>query len=649
MPPRTPNSTPEAPGPATPEAPPEAPRPGFGSPPPSSAPLGPSAPARSPSQTPQSLLQAADRSEWWHWWEYHRELYLELDRTLSLLQPRTPSDDPAAAALEGRRFGLSSGAVYGRIVPVLHEVLEEHADDSRMVRQTLLALGRMGEAPDAMAGRSTHAAILPFLADGNMGVVEGATIALGALASPEAVLTLRGLLLDDEQGRELAGGKVPVRVRALAAYGLGMSGGVEAPPAVRRYAVHALARALGSDVARYPDVQAAAVIALGLVPVDGLAAEGQEALPPAAGLDAQVDYLLEVLRDERGERMTRTHAPTALARLLVADPEGTAAQRGAVVESLLALTHPRSRGRVELVRSAVVAMGEFADADGDEDDRAMRDRLADLMKRGDVPTRRFATMALARCAGRKGAGAEPWAGVEDATRVFTRSLSRGKDREKPWSGLALGVLGYHLRQEGERLDDGAVKALHHTLGKVRQPMDAAALSLGAGLVYDPGAFDLIRERVEDTSDPQALAHLTLALGLLRERTGIHVLEAIMDESGHKPAVMEAAALGRAMMIDRELVGDLVERLDDCGCATSTRGVCRGLAWAGDQRAVTPLLQMVGDEDLSSGTRANAIEALGRVADRSAVPWDVRISAGLNYLDAPASLTDPTGYGILDTF
>ena len=78
-------------------------------------------------------------------------------------------------------------------------------------------------------------------------------------------------------------------------------------------------------------------------------------------------------------------------------------------------------------------------------------------------------------------------------------------------------------------------------------------------------------------------------------------------------------------------------------------MCRGLAWAGDQRAVTPLLRMVADEGLSSGTRANAIEALGRVADRSPVPWDVRISAGLNYLDAPASLTDPTGYGILDTF
>ena len=48
-------------------------------------------------------------------------------------------------------------------------------------------------------------------------------------------------------------------------------------------------------------------------------------------------------------------------------------------------------------------------------------------------------------------------------------------------------------------------------------------------------------------------------------------------------------------------------------------------------------------------RANAVEALGRIADRSNVAWDVRISRGLNYLDAPTSLTDPSGFGILDTF
>ncbi|MDA1265090.1 MAG: HEAT repeat domain-containing protein, partial [Planctomycetota bacterium] len=180
----------------------------------------PGAPTGGTAATPQSLLQAADKSEWWHWWEYHRELYLDLDQTLSRLHPRTPSDDPSAE-LEGRRFGLSTAAVYGRIVPAIHVALRDGSDDARVLRQGLLALGRIGEAPSGIEAPSLLATIRPYLADGNLGVVEGATIALGALASPEAVVTLRSLLLDDEQGREFVGGKVSVRVRALAAYGLG--------------------------------------------------------------------------------------------------------------------------------------------------------------------------------------------------------------------------------------------------------------------------------------------------------------------------------------------------------------------------------------------------------------------------------------------
>ena len=98
-----------------------------------------------------------------------------------------------------------------------------------------------------------------------------------------------------------------------------------------------------------------------------------------------------------------------------------------------------------------------------------------------------------------------------------------------------------------------------------------------------------------------------------------------------------------------LVDELVGRLDDCNCSVSVRGVGRALAWTADDRGILPLLALVEDRELPASTRANAVEALGRIADRSNVAWDVRISRGLNYLDAPTSLTDPSGFGILDTF
>ncbi len=611
----------------------------------------PAAPGASAVGTPRSLLAAADQSDWWHWWAYHKELYLDLDATLARLHPRTPASD-GTIDLTGRRNGLSAKVVYGRVVPSILKALADEASDPRLVRQSLLALGRMGEAPLDVDSPRIVDVITPYLSDGRLVVIESAAIALGALASPEAVMHLRSLLLDTEDGRALTGGgRVSIRVRALAAYGLGMCGGMDVSPAVRQYAVHALAEVLEDEDTDYPDVQAAAVIALGLVPVEGLAmdAASSEELPPGAGLDAQVQYLMAVLADERGPRMARTHAPTALARLLAVDPDGTRHLRDQVLTSLLGVTHPRSKARDDLRRSAVIAMGEVANSGGSAIDREVRAQLVELMKKGDVPTRHFATMALARAGGRVGTDAEPWVGAEQATKVFVRQLLKGKDRTRPWAGLALGVLAYHLRAEGESLDVDAVAALHHALGKVRQPLDAAALALGAGLVMDSGAYELVCARIDDTSDPVALEHLSLALGLLRERTGIHVLSAVMDDAKHKSGLMEAAALGRALIADRALVADLVGRLDDCDCAVSTRGVSRGLAWAGDHRAVLPLIGMLEDEELPSGTRANAIEALGRIADRSTIPWDVRISAGLDYLDAPTTLTDPSGFGILDTF
>jgi len=598
------------------------------------------------------LLDASDRSEWWHWWEYHRELYLDLDGSLTRLHPRTPAGAEGAMLLDGRRSGLSVELVYGRLVPTILTALEELDGDPRFTRQALLALGRIGEAPGTVEDAPrVLPALRARLADSRLAVTEAAAIAMGALASPESVVHLRDLLLDSPAGRELVGRqRVPVRMRALAAYGLAVSGGLEVSPAVRRYAVHALADVLHSDVGRYPDVQAAGVIALGLIPTGGLAARGGDAseLPPGAGIDSQITHLLGLLRDRRQPTMIRTHVPTALARLLAVEPEGTRGLREVVLTELLEVIAPRTAERIGLRRSAILAVGEIADAGDAPLDREARKRLTVALRSGDVPSRHFALIALARVGGRPGAD-ESLTGAEEIERVLVRELARGKSRSKPWAGLALGVLGHQLRGIGTNLEKATVDALHHALDTAGNPLDAAALALGSGLLLDNRARGLVLERLEETRDPATRAHVALALGLLRDRRSAMFLAEVMDEALHKPGLMEAAALARVLVADRGLVEDLVQRLDHCSCPTSTLGVCRGLAWAGDHRAVVPLLALLEDEALSPGTRANAVEALGRVADRSVIPWDVRISAGLNYLDAPTSLTDPSGFGILDTW
>ena len=63
---------------------------------------------------------------------------------------------------------------------------------------------------------------------------------------------------------------------------------------------------------------------------------------------------------------------------------------------------------------------------------------------------------------------------------------------------------------------------------------------------------------------------------------------------HDPVMMEYAALGRGLLGDRLLVPELIEKLDECACWASTRGVTRALAWTGDVRAVRPLLRILAD-------------------------------------------------------
>ena len=121
----------------------------------------------------------------------------------------------------------------------------------------------------------------------------------------------------------------------------------------------------------------------------------------------------------------------------------------------------------------------------------------------------------------------------------------------------------------------------------------------------------------------------------------------MEDAWHKPIVMENAAIGRALLADADLVPEALERLKECDCWLSTYGVTRALAWAGDVRAVDPLLEILRDTDRSEAERALAADALGWIADKDILPWDARISVGVNYVAATPTLSDPTGYGILD--
>lgn len=149
--PGTPGANPGAPtgpGTATPGVPaPSAPLPtGAGLPGggrgPTTGPLGPAGPVAIAPVTPSSVV-SFDHKQWWPWWSYNHPLYLHFDRSLTRSGPIT-GDSGVLPIQRSKRPGIRWQAVYGRVVPELVASLEGESDE-RVVRQILLALGRIAD------------------------------------------------------------------------------------------------------------------------------------------------------------------------------------------------------------------------------------------------------------------------------------------------------------------------------------------------------------------------------------------------------------------------------------------------------------------------------------------------------------------------
>jgi len=640
-----PAAPPGAPG-ASDSGGPSTPTPGAAAPTAGAVPESPSTP------TPQGLAAALDLTTWDRWWEHNKDPYLALASALDRLHPQTPADDSRLDPLRARRAGLTWSAVYGEVLPALLAALEG-THDQRLVRGILIALARIGEAPPfegAGPAPQLEPLIARHVADSNQSISETAAIALGVLGSRSGVAHLAELAADTKAGQELcARPRVPVRLRAFACYGMAVSASFEPSEEVTRFVIHHLARVLDEDGAEHPDLSAACVIGLGLVRLDprrGPVLGKADADWPSSCFAAQVEHLLALLQDEDAPRFARAHAPTSLARVVSGGPEVV---RGRAAAELVKRADPRIEDDFHVRRSAVLAMGILGDADEDEADEHLRVALEEAAASSDELMRSFAVIALGQVGARAGNGAgSPLAAGPSATAFLAQRLARGKSRTRPWVGLGLGLFGNGLAQSGQLMARAPADALLHEVESTRSPEYLAAYSLASGLYADTRAREAVEEHLSRVQDPSYRGHVAVSLGLMGDRAALPALRAVMAESLHKPRIQEQAAIARALLGDRDLIPELLERLDECDCWTSSWGVTRALAWTADHRALEPLLEFLADDGRTAGERGLAADALGWICDKERVVWDSRISFGLNYTAATETLTNPLGFGILDT-
>ncbi len=262
---------PSSPGPSGPSAP-------GPSGPSSPGPAGPAAPGAGPAgpKAPSTAggSSGPDLTLWSFWWGFNKDPYLNLKSHIHSGSTLTGSDDfflgHGQQTQSKDSLRPSEEAIRNKIVPALIHALETE-NNNDIVTGAMIALAKIGDAASEDGTSQFQTVIAPFLRDSNQEIAETAAVALGILGNPISVPDLKHLLLDTPSERmRLVGSEAGVdyRTRAFAAFGMGQIGYYTTDPAVRQDIVEAFWQICESPRMATRDIKVAAVIAMGLVPLD---------------------------------------------------------------------------------------------------------------------------------------------------------------------------------------------------------------------------------------------------------------------------------------------------------------------------------------------------------------------------------------------
>ena len=600
-----------------------------------------------------------DFTLWSFWWEFNKEPYLNLKAHVHDEGVVTGSEIWFLG--EGNKMRAkdtlkpTEAQIRERIVPALCATLEKETNND-IVTGCLIALAKIGDASNE-SGESRFEGILrKFLADKNQEISETAAVALGILANPKSIPTLERLLLDSDDGRRLVGQpEVRYRTRSFAAYGLGLIGARTGSEEDRRSIIAILRRVLESDRTKTRDIKVSCVIALGMVPLETIESwlqpleKGSLPAPEDSRL-AQIEYMLALLNGEQ-DHMLRAHCPTALARLIHGlPPEQYQIYRERIASDLIERVDSQKKEHVEVVQSAVLALGLIGTNDGEEPlDRKIRETLATVPK--EEQARNFAMIALAKIGGRTAPGAkDPEGGMEYVTKALLAQLSEGKSGAKAWAGLSCGVMARALQDakiSSSRIStlQGAVRM---ALEDEKDPSRIGAFAIAAGIMGDVESAKALAKRLDSEKEDAARGYVAIGLGLMNARDAIEKIQKIVDESKYRPDLLKQAAIALGLLGDKEVATRLASLLQESRSLATQASISKALGFIGDQRSIEPLVLMLQDDRLTESARSFAAVALGIVGDKEPLPWNTKIGLDLNYRASTQTLTDPgMGTGILD--
>jgi len=509
----------------------------------------------------------------------------------------------------------------------------------------LHALAKIRGVPVPEGTPDFASVVRSYLRNANQYVAEKAVLALGIRGDDMFLPWLAAVLADSPEGRDLVGRSiVGDRLRAFAAYGLGLLGERTREARVRVEVHDALMAALPAE---RDEVQAACLLALGFVPMPGGDAfvEGGDLFRGKTRVD-QVLAVLAFFEDTAQSFLARTQAPNALARLVQDAPDSL---RGRVSYALLVASGPLSQEQREVQNAAIIALGKIGASGQDPLDQEIRNHLERVaFKSGaDRSTRYLATIAMAEVATRRGSGAEPFAGLEPTRKALQRNL-RSRGETLAWTALALGVLEEDASTRGEAASPDSAKLLRSALEKARSSEIAGALAIALGMVRDPEATELLTSRMKEAGDDYMRGYAALALGMIGVPGAIEPIREVLGGSTNQYFVVENASIALGLLGDQGTGTRLFEVLDRSGNPKVQSSVASAMGWIRDPRPLGNLCTLLGDSRRNDAARAWTSVAIGRICDQDRWPWVGRMSVDVQYDVVLPTLLEPIyETGLLD--
>lgn len=650
-------------GPSGPTSPGPAPAPGpetggtkVGAPVPAAGTPGPRAPTGGPPNAPANrgattrgsggVPLEADYDSWDSWWEFNKDRFLQL-RAPGPVDVLSGGDDfylGDTRRAEGKDLLRPGEAqLVGVVLPALRRAIlcSPHRD---IASACLVAMAKVGiddhEVPLLDLAR-------PLLRSGDQEIRETAALAIGirARADGPSLDLLEGLALDDSRGRAWRGGPVDERLRAFAAYGLGLTAQRCGDVAVAARAFVVLRQLLAEPSTLGRDVRVAAIQALGLLAPQRRSLAAARLVDGIAGvLDGYFVLDLGV-----GEDLVQAHCPTALAKVVGRDGLQATRLRDRCIDVLRASTGP-SRRSAAVAQSCTLALGRvlprLAPGAPTDDDGGARETLLRVAKEHpDRLTRHFALVALAQAGGQQ---------AEEA--LLTEFVHASQVQRKAWAALALGILVHEAHAAAGAAAaiaapapaSPAIALLHAALREEKEPGLVGALGIALGLCGATEAADTLRARLGDGLAREKMAgYLCVGLALLQDRGALGDVRRAAGAATRRPDLLVQAAVALGRLGDRAIVDDLLAWMKGSEVNLSQiAALSTALARIGDRRSIPPLIAMLEDRELGTLPRAFAAVALGGICDPRPLPWNTPIAIDCNYRAAVPTMSDQM-CGVLD--